>query len=112
MGGDGVSMPTVLSQLGNVAKTVAKNQQAASTSAGTLAPSDKKELQDLKKIPEVQKPENRTLERRRKDTSSGNKDRQGQGEQSMDANPPESDDGQRQVTDAEPGIGNFIDRMA
>lgn len=114
MGGDGVSMPTILSQLGNVAKTLARNQQSANTSSGVLAPNDREEIRDLKKVPEAEKAENRILERRRDDSrrrhkSGGNDD---QDDPAAQEDPAEEASGDPSGTGAGPGLGSFIDRKA
>ena len=113
MGGDGVSMPTVLSQLGNVAKTLARNQQAANTAGSSLATHEKEELQDLKKIPKTQKAEKQTLERRRDRSRRGKPDATKPfDETEVEASSEDPDADERDEARAEPIIGALIDRKA
>lgn len=114
MGGDGVSLPTVLIQMGNVAKTLARNQQAASTASNSLAPQDREEVRDQKKISATHKAEKQTLERRRDEKRRGKKAALGPGEdpaqdaaqEDLDDEAPAEDRGEQ------PGLGALIDRKA
>jgi len=57
MAGDGVSMPTQLAQLGSVAKTQARAQQAAQPSTSFSEQLDKKESLKVQRVKETQKAE-------------------------------------------------------
>lgn len=110
MSGDGVSMPTVLSQLGNVAKAQARSNQAASTGTSALPVQDKEELQPLKKVPESEKAQKQTLEPRR----DGDRRKQRRPEEpdshvDKDEEPPAASDDHGP---AESGLGLLVDRKA
>ena len=57
MAGDGVSMPTQLAQLGSVAKTQARAQQAAQPSTSFSDQVDKKDSLKAQRVAETQKAE-------------------------------------------------------
>ena len=64
MSGDGVSLPTTITQLGQLAKAQARSQQAATQTPGSLPAEDKEHLQPVRKVNQTEPKGKRTLQRR------------------------------------------------
>ncbi len=109
MQGDGVSMPTVLSQLANVAKSQARSQQAASTGANELPPQDKDALQPLKKVPEAEKAEKSAIGERQ---DGGRRRKRKRGPREQEGADDETSPEQAPATQPQGGLGVLIDRKA
>lgn len=119
MSGDGVSLPTTITQLGQLAKAQARSQQAGTNTPGNMPAEDKKDLQPVRQVKEAEPKGKRTLQRKR----------EGGGRQTgQDADPaddqdrledelapePDCDQDTEQDPDAapSPGLGGLIDTKA
>jgi hypothetical protein len=112
MSGDGVSLPTTLSQLGQVAKAQARSQQTAAP-AGAQTAQEKDELQPVQKVKEAEKKGKGTVGRRQ----------EGEGRPRREAgvatsrHDPDDPDGEQEPEPGEavpgdPGLGGLIDTKA
>jgi RecA/RadA recombinase len=61
MAGDGISLPTTIAQMGSVAKTQAKGQQAAQPAAPFAEQIDKKDDLKIQRVKESQKAEQQAI---------------------------------------------------
>ena len=119
MGGDGVSMPTTLSQLGQVAKTQARAQQAGATAAGPTHIHEKEDVRPLRKVSEAEKKDKQTIDDGRQNGGRRH-DRHGESATDEDqaamldapADGAEDTDAEDPPPGAEPGLGILIDTKA
>jgi hypothetical protein len=88
MSGDGVSLPTTLAQIGQVAKTQARSQQASVPTAGQLPDQDKEQLQPIRKVQEAQAKGKKTIKRRQE--GSPRQDSRGRADDEDDADQAEA----------------------
>ena len=124
MSGDGVSLPTTITQLGQLAKAQARSQQAAAQTPGSLPAEDKDHLQPVRKVNQAEPKGKRTLQRRQRGggrQSDGGNDRSADEDASADAAVPQRDhddddpDSERDPdgrTSPTPGLGGLIDTKA
>ncbi|MDY0110437.1 MAG: hypothetical protein RBT60_10930 [Candidatus Krumholzibacteria bacterium] len=119
MSGDGVSMPTTLSQLGQVAKAQARTQQTGATAAGPTHTHEKENVHPLRKVSELEKKDKQAIDDGRQNGGRRH-DRHGESAADedqaamLDAPTDGAEDTDEEDTPpgAEPGLGFLIDTKA
>jgi len=109
MAGDGVSLQTNITQLGNLAKSQSKAQQAGTVNPDQARQLDKEDVKPLEKVRETEKAEKkkvdaeeeRARQRRRRDLDD---------ERGSDEEDDERDSDENRTQD--PGIGGLVDTKA
>jgi len=107
--GDGVSLQTNIAQLGNVAKTQARGQQAGGVAPGQ-APTRDEDVQPLQKVRETEKSEKEKLDpeaRRERDRRRRQAGDPAAGDDEADGDDEENPDGREA-----PHLGGLIDTKA
>ncbi len=109
MAGDGVSLQTNITQLGNLAKSQSKAQQAGAVNPDQANQLDKEDVKPLEKVREAEKAEKKKVdekeERARKRRRRGKDDEHGADEDDEERDPDEN-------PAREPGLGGLVDTKA
>jgi hypothetical protein len=84
MSGDGVSLPTTLAQIGQVAKTQARSQQTGVHTTGQLPDQDKDQLQPIRKVQEAEAKGKKTVKRRQEGSQRHDSRGRAEGEDDAD----------------------------
>lgn len=108
MAGDGVSLQTNITQLGNVAKSQARSQQSTAAGAGQAQELDKEEVKPLEKVRETDKAEKKRVDEKEERA----KQRRRNGQPEPDQADVEDENRDQDEEAPEPGLGGLVDLKA
>ena len=109
MAGDGVSLQTNITQLGNLAKAQSRAQQSGAVNPDQARQLEKEDVKPLEKVRETEKAEKKQIdaneERGRQRREGREPDQQASAADEDDLDPDETES-------AEPGLGGLVDTKA
>ena len=114
MAGDGVSLQTNITQLGNLAKSQSRAQQSGAVNPDQARQLEKEDVQPLEKVRETEKAEKKQVDpeqERSRHRRRRREDRQRADSAGEDAAEDEPEDPE-QSADATPGLGGLVDTKA
>ena len=112
MAGDGVSLQTIITQLGNLAKAQSRAQQGGAANPDQARQLQKEDVKPLEKVRETEKAEKKKVGPEEERARQRRRRREeGQGTAATAADEDEQD-GEQDAETATPGLGGLVDTKA
>jgi len=111
MAGDGVSLQTNIAQLGNLAKSQSKAQQAGAVNPDQARELDKEDVKPLEKVRETEKAEKKQVDAK-EERAQDRRRRRRLRRQAAAADAEEEEQDPEEAETVQPGLGGLVDTKA